>query len=386
MCGVGAYSGKFEVAFQAVADVLFSLQHRGQESCGIAFVENGKIGVVKGMGLVRDVLALNDSRSSVAIGHVRYPTAGKPDLPNAQPQVYEVDGETVLALASNGDVVNYWELREELEGEGVNFLSENDGELLVKFLGTLIFKRGKSREEAFGELLKRVKGAFSGLALFSDSIWVFRDPFGFRPLSVARTEEGDLVVASETCGFGIVGGREWQDLPAGSVWEVRGRELNEVLRESAEPRHCVFELIYFARPDSVVFGVDVYDFRKRAGKLLAQKESRDVDVVVPVPDSSNAVALGYSQHIGVPFEFGLIRNHYVGRTFIRPHQTFRDESVKRKFNPVRGAIEGKSVVLIDDSIVRGTTLRKLILRHSASLSDKSRLEKTGRTQIPLDNG
>jgi len=377
MCGV---AGVFEVdgASAVVANILFAIQHRGQESCGAAARDAaGRVVAHKGMGLVKQVLdeAVTERLSgSTAIGHVRYPTAGCSDVVNAQPHAIELAQGPVMAISSNGDLINYGEIRDRLEKEaGVVFKSDNDAELIGRLIALYLVRDRLPIEEAIARAQVELKGAFSTLLIYRNQLFAFRDPHGFRPFVMGHlTHEGDdappsegTVFSSEDCGFGIIGARRLREVAPGEILRLEpGRPVTSVGRAPLRPRHCVFELIYFSRPDSVVFDECVYDVRERIGACLAAKdaalETGDDLVVMPVPDSSNFVALGYARAKGVPYSMGLLRNHYVGRTFIKPTQASRDEGVQQKFNPLPNFFPGKRVVLVDDSIVRGTSLRKLV--------------------------
>lgn len=370
MCGViGYYSPKHD-AFDEVVDGLFQMQHRGQDACGIALSDGQRIRLSKSLGYVREVFHERPSPTFVgriACGHVRYPTQGSNLVENAQPHLVSPLRGPMMALGSNGDLTNLWEIRAKLAAQGVDFVSTNDGELLVKHIAFNHVQNGMSIVDAIRALQAEVNGAFSACLITPDRLYAFRDPFGIRPLSFGRDGD-DWMVASETVALDIArhefvdeihpgeivifGPEGVQRLPHPDLVAARG---GRVL-----PAQCSFEHIYFSRPDALVFGQYTYDVRKRIGAWLADDDDVMGDVVVPVPDSSNAVALGYAQRSGLPFEIGLIRNHYIGRTFIRPDQPRRDDSVKRKFNPLKGVFEGRSVILVDDSIVRGTTSRKLV--------------------------
>jgi len=333
-------------------------------------VNNGTtIKLRKKMGLVKEVFnphKLDFLKGHIAIGHVRYPTRGASSIYNSQPHIVETLCGPSYVLSSNGDIVNFAELRKELEEKGVYFASSNDGELLLKYIVYHVEKENRSIIEAIKLLMKNVKGAYSSILATKTEMYIFRDPYGFRPLSYGKTKEGTFVVASESCALDILY-MDW-------IKEVKPAEIllytkNGIKSTSLDPndfrktktnQHCIFEHIYFSRPDSFIFGENVYKVREKIGAQLAKADDLKPDVVVPVPDSSNFIALGYAKQKGVPFELGLIRNHYVGRTFIKPEQTIRDESVYQKFNVLPNFFDGKKIVLIDDSIVRGTTIRKLV--------------------------
>jgi len=375
MCGV---AGVFEVEGAAglVSSLLFAIQHRGQESCGAAVRDDrGRIIGHKGMGLVKNVLDEEVQArlsGSTGIGHVRYPTAGRSDVLNAQPHAIELAEGPTMAVSSNGDLINYGELRTRMEAEGVVFKSDNDAELIGRLIALYHVRDRFPIEEAISKVQDELKGAFSTLLMYRDELFAFRDPHGFRPFVMGHlTHEGEegqpsegTVFASESCAFGILGASLVREVLPGEILRLtKCRPVTRVRLAPQQKRHCVFELIYFSRPDSVDFGERVYAMRERIGACLAAKDadlSNDNLVVMPVPDSSNFVALGYAKAKGAEFGMGLLRNHYVGRTFIKPTQKARDEGVQQKFSPLPGFFEGKRVVLVDDSIVRGTSLRKII--------------------------
>ncbi|WP_243383508.1 amidophosphoribosyltransferase [Geothrix alkalitolerans] len=376
MCGI---AGVFEAegATSIVSSILFAIQHRGQESCGAAARDAaGRIVAHKGMGLVKQVLdeeAQARLSGSTAIGHVRYPTAGCSDVANAQPHAIELAEGPVMAIASNGDLINYGELRARMERDGVVFKSDNDAELIGRLIALYHVRDGLSIEQAIARVQGELKGAFSTVLMYKDRLYAFRDPHGFRPFVIGHLgHEGEgepasegTVFASECCGFGIIGARRLREVKPGEILRLeKGRPVVSVASAPLRARHCVFELIYFSRPDSTIFGESVYQARERIGACMAAKDGALTNgedlVVMPVPDSSNFIALGYARTKKAEFGMGLLRNHYVGRTFIKPTQASRDEGVKQKFNPLPDFFPGKRVVLIDDSIVRGTSLRKIV--------------------------
>ena len=369
---------------------LYALQHRGQESAGIASVSTdpvhseGNTGEVcdsdgtgerlirpgtaqihseKEMGHVADIF--NEARlrrlpGDTAIGHVRYSTAGGSMLCNAQPIVASTN-KGPIALAHNGNLVNGAELRRQLEAEGAIFNSTSDSEVVVHLIAR---SKAPDLERAFVDALSRVKGAYSIALLSPNRIFAARDPYGFRPLVIGRLENS-LAVSSETCAFDLIAAETVREVEAGEIIAIErglGGAVLRVVSKFDAPREarCIFEHVYFARPDSVIFGNNVAEVRRRFGAQLSKEHPADGDVVVPVPDSGVFAALGYAHASGIPFQFGLVRNHYVGRTFIEPKQSIRDFGVKVKLNPVRELVAGKRIVLIDDSIVRGTTSRKIV--------------------------
>jgi amidophosphoribosyltransferase len=358
-CGVCAVAGHPDAA-NLVYLGLYALQHRGQESAGIAAFDGHELRHHKDMGYVaevfdRDRLALLPG--DAAVGHVRYSTAGDSSLVNAQPVVAKTRRGQV-ALSHNGNLVNALRLRHRLESEGAIFQSTSDSEV---FLHLLARSREATLEGALVGSLGSAVGAFSIAILCNDRLFAARDPHGFRPLVIGRLDEA-WVVASETCAFDLLGARLVREVAPGEVVELAGEEPR-VLRPGAPGPHalCVFEHVYFSRPDSVVFGEDVGPVRDRLGARLAVEHPSAADVVVAVPDSGVAAAVGYARQSGLPFVMGLVRNHYVGRTFIEPRQSIRHFGVKIKLNPVRALVQGKRVVLVDDSIVRGTTSRKIVM-------------------------
>jgi amidophosphoribosyltransferase len=339
---------------------LYALQHRGQESAGIASVnEQGRIVSEKEMGYVADVFTeerLARLPGEMAIGHVRYSTAGGSMLCNAQPIVASTS-KGPIAVAHNGNLVNGDELRRNLEAEGAIFNSMSDTEVIVHLIA-----RSKARdvEAAFVDALAQVKGAFAIALMTPTRILAARDPYGFRPLVLGRLGE-TLAISSETCAFDLIGAETVREVGAGEIVSLEDGDIRVVGNAHADREaRCIFEHVYFARPDSVVFGNNVAEVRKRFGAQLAREHPMAADIVVPVPDSGVFAALGYAQESGIPFQFGLVRNHYVGRTFIEPEQGIRHFGVKVKLNPVRELIAGKRIVLIDDSIVRGTTSKKIV--------------------------
>jgi amidophosphoribosyltransferase len=358
-CGVFAVHGHAEAAHLTYLG-LYALQHRGQESAGIVSCERGEHFAHRSMGLVADVFSENMLRrlpGRHAIGHVRYSTAGGSAARNAQPFCATTDAGPV-ALAHNGNLVNAPAIRRELEGRGSIFGTTADSEVIVHLLAR---SREGSLEERLIDALSRVKGAFSLVMLTQDALIAVRDPYGFRPLTLGRLD-GAWVVASETCALDLIGASFERDLQAGEVVVIRRgrlRSLRPFTRPAAE-HFCIFEQIYFARPDSNLLGHNVYEFRKELGRILAREHPVAADMVVPVLDSGNAAALGYAEEAGIPYETALTRNQYVKRTFIEPLQSVRDFRVKVKHNANRGFLRGKRVILVEDSIVRGTTCGKIV--------------------------
>jgi amidophosphoribosyltransferase len=386
MCGVFGIINHKDAA-NLVYLGLYALQHRGQESAGIATVSldavasdtnlgepigsSGtgeqiiapgapQIHVEKEMGYVNDIFTherLSRLPGDTAIGHVRYSTAGGSMLCNAQPIVAAM-AKGLIALAHNGNLVNGADLRHELEQDGAIFNTMSDTEVIVHLIAR---SRERDLERALVDALSRVKGAYSIAVLAPGRIYAARDPYGFRPLILGRLGDA-LVVSSETCAFDLIGAEAIREIRAGEIVAMECPDRLRVVHQfpSTREARCIFEHVYFARPDSKIFGNNVAEMRKRFGAQLAREHPVDADVVIPVPDSGMFAALGYAQESGIPFELGLVRNHYVGRTFIEPKQTIRNFGVKVKLNPVREIIAGKRVILIDDSIVRGTTSKKIV--------------------------
>jgi amidophosphoribosyltransferase len=357
-CGVFGIFGHPEAANMAYLG-LYALQHRGQESAGIASSDGIQIRVSKAMGYVNDAFneeALSKLPGAAAVGHVRYSTAGESGLANAQPIVVDsVHGQ--LALCHNGNLVNASELRDALVRQGAIFQASSDSEVVVHLFAR---SRHDGAEGAIVEALSQVRGAFSFVMMTKDRLIGARDPHGFRPLAIGRLDDA-WVICSETCALDLIGATYVRDVEAGEVVVISAHGLKSIKPfAAARPAQCVFEHVYFARPDSYVFGESVNEVRTEFGRRLARESGIDADVVVPIPDSGVCAAVGYSEAAGIPMRMGLIRNHYVGRTFIEPQQSIRHFGVRVKLNPVRSILEGRRVVLVDDSIVRGTTSRKIV--------------------------
>jgi amidophosphoribosyltransferase len=359
-CGVFGVHGHPEAANITYLG-LYALQHRGQESAGIvtSMGPGREHTVHRAMGLVADIFnekTLEKLPGRHAIGHVRYSTAGGSRIENAQPFCATTDAGPI-AIAHNGNLVNALPIRRELEGRGAIFSTTADSEVIVQLLAR---SREGTPEERLIDALSRVKGAFSLLVLTADALVVARDPMGFRPLSLGRLD-GAWVAASETCALDLIGASHERDVEPGEVVVIRRGRARSLRPFRKEPeRFCIFEHIYFARPDSNLNGHNVYAFRKELGRVLAREHPVAADVVVPVLDSGNTAALGFAEESGIPYEQALIRNHYVRRTFIEPAQSIRHFGVKVKHNAVKGTLAGKRVVMVDDSIVRGTTLTKIV--------------------------
>jgi len=364
-CGVVAIYAHREAETLAYLG-LHALQHRGQESAGIASSDGVSIRVHKAMGLVADIFTeevLAKLQGRLAIGHTRYSTAGDSALMNAQP-IMARSHKGTIALAHNGNLVNALEIRTRLESEGSIFSTNSDTEVIVHLMAQ---SREHTLPEAIADALRQVEGAFSLVMVTPDRILAARDPRGFRPLAMGRIpasgpeRQDTIIFASETCAFDLIGAKYEREVQPGEMVVVGPEGVTSKFYAPAQPHSaCIFEHVYFSRPDSLVFGRAVEVSREQLGRALAREAPADADIVVPVPDSGVSAAMGYAAESGIPFRFGLIRNHYVGRTFIEPQQHVRDFGVKLKLNPVRSVLQGKRVVLIDDSIVRGTTSRKIV--------------------------
>jgi amidophosphoribosyltransferase len=362
MCGIVAVSGTPEAAKVAYLG-LHALQHRGQEAAGIVAFDSatGTSHRVREAGLVSDVFTeekLRELPGEVALGHIRYSTAGGSGLKNAQPiRVGYRDGQ--LALVHNGNLTNANELRTKLVNEGALFQSTIDSEVVVHLIAR---SHRHGVEQQLDDALSQLVGAFSVLITVDDTLYAARDPWGYRPLVIGHLPGGGVVIASETCALDIVGARFVRDVEPGEVVRVRGSEITRLrpLPPEGMPQPCVFELVYFARPDTTLWGHSVDRARRDCGRRLAAEQPAEADIVIAVPDSANSAALGYAEESGIPFELGLIRNHYVGRTFIEPSQAGRDFKVRLKYNAVREILAGRRVVVVDDSLVRGTTSRGLV--------------------------
>jgi amidophosphoribosyltransferase len=358
MCGIFGIEGHDDAANLAYLG-LYALQHRGQESTGIVAWDGRRMGAERGMGHVADVFpaaAIARLPGRRAIGHTRYSTAGSSVLVNAQPIVVRTSMGSV-GIVHNGNLTNALTLRKRLEEEGSIFQTSSDTEVILHLMAR---NPRVDVVESLMVALEQVEGAYSLLVITEQCLIAARDPHGFRPLALARID-GATAFGSESCAFDLLGARGERELGLGEVVVARAGELESFqVPRAPTPRRCAFEHVYFARPDSVVFGESVAEARTRLGARLAREAPADADIVVPVPDSGLFAALGYSRESGLPFELGMTRNHYVGRTFIEPKQSIRNFGVKVKLNPVRPLIAGRRIVLIDDSIVRGTTSRKIV--------------------------
>src|ERR1700690_3019496 len=357
-CGVFGIYGR-EGAAKLTYLGLYALQHRGQESAGIASTDGVELHAHKALGHVQDIFTpsvIAQLPGGAAIGHTRYSTAGDTSVMNAQPVVIDCN-KGKIALAHNGNLTNAIEVRRRLEHRGSIFQTTSDTEVIVHLIAR---SAARNLSGAIADALNQVEGAYSLVLLTRDEIYAIRDPRGFRPLSIGRIG-GAWVVGSETCAFDLIDAEYVREVEPGEMVRI-SRSGIESIRFAPEKPHqyCVFEHVYFSRPDSLVFGRPVNQSRERLGRLLAREHPVPADIVAPVPDSGTPAAIGYAAESGIPFRMALIRSHYIGRTFIEPEQAIRDFGVKLKMNPVRRMLEGQRVILVDDSIVRGPTSRKIV--------------------------
>ena len=359
-CGVFGIFGDERAALKSYWGT-FSLQHRGQESAGLAVLHNEEITVHKGMGLVTEALKVEEESQRLglaAMGHVRYSTTGESSIVNAQPLLMKTRFG-LLALGQNGNLVNAAGLRQQLEQEGAIFQGTTDSEVLSH----LIARSGRqSFYEALKESLAKLQGGFAFTVLTQDALYGARDPQGIRPLALGQTEYGAYVLASESCAFDVIGAHYVREIAPGELITLRqnGIEADHFVNFSMDRALCSFEMIYFARPDSRIEGQSTYIIRRRLGEILAQESPAVADVVIGVPDSSTPAAMGYATAAGIAFDMGLVKNRYVARTFISPNQALREAGVQLKLSAVKEVVDGKRIVLVDDSLVRGTTSRHLI--------------------------
>ncbi len=351
VCGIFGHEDSAKLTYFG----LYALQHRGQESAGICTSDGLKVNTYKNMGLVPEVFSekiLEDLPGHLSIGHVRYSTTGASNITNTQPLMVNHKG-TTLAVAHNGNLVNSIELRRALEEKGSIFQTTMDSEIVLHLMARTAHL---GLEKALWESFSSLKGAYSLLMMTEDTLVAVRDPNGFRPLCLGKLNSGGWVVASETCALDLIEASYVRDIKPGEVLVITDDELLSIFPwPKRDTSFCIFEQVYFARPDSEIFGINVYEARKRMGEILAREYPLDADFVMPFPDSGNYAALGYSQESGIPMEFGVIRNHYVGRTFIQPTQSMRDFNVRVKLNPVRSFLKDKRVIIVEDSVIRGTT-------------------------------
>ncbi|MCK4959072.1 MAG: amidophosphoribosyltransferase [Planctomycetes bacterium] len=356
---------------------LHSLQHRGQESAGIASSDGEQIKCFSSMGQVSRVFragrgVLERLTNPMAIGHVRYSTSGSSNPTNAQPFLAEYS-QGQVALAHNGNLINASLLRDEYEAYGHIFKSTNDTEIIVHLLAK---PSHITKQDPLGHVLRHLQGAYSLLFLFPDRIEAARDPFGIRPLSIGKTQSGKYCFASETCALDAIDAEYVRDVEPGEIVTISKKGLQSrffIDPGTITPAHCIFEHVYFAKPTSKVFGENVHEVRKRSGEQLAKEYPVDADVVIPIPDSGTSAAIGYAKQSGIPFDMGFVRSHYIGRTFISPTQDMRDMAVKLKLSVCKDVVEGKRVVVVDDSVVRGTTTKGKIRS----------LRKAGATEIHM---
>jgi amidophosphoribosyltransferase len=357
-CGVFGVFGHPEAANLAYLG-LYALQHRGQESAGIVSSDGKELHLHRAMGEVEEIFqpsVIAKLPGNLAIGHTRYSTAGDKALLNAQPIMIDCNKGSV-ALGHNGNLTNAAEWRRKLEHRGSIFQTNSDTEVIVHLLAR---SQARNLSGALGDALNQVEGAYSLLVLTKDELYAVRDPRGFRPLALGQLGE-TWMVASETCAFDLLNARYIREIEPGEMVRISKSGIESIHFAPQKPvQQCIFEHVYFARPDSIIFGRSVNESREKLGRLLAREHPVEADIVVPVPDSGVPAAVGYSLESRIPFRMGLIRNHYIGRTFIEPSQAIRNFGVKLKLNPVRGLIEGQRVILVDDSIVRGTTSRKIV--------------------------
>ena len=357
-CGVVGVYGHPEAA-NLVYLGLYALQHRGQESAGIVASTHSKMHLELGMGLVADIFdpgRLLKLPGPLAIGHNRYSTAGKSELVNAQPCMINYAAGS-LALAHNGNLVNAKAIRKELGSKGAIFQSTNDSEVIVHLMAQA---KSENFVDRAAEALRQVSGAYSLVLMTENELLAARDPYGFRPLCLGKLD-GAYIIASETCVMDLIEAEFIREVEPGELILINENGMQSFFPfKKVESKYCVFEHIYFARPDSFLFGEHVYAARKEMGRAMAQESPVDADLIVPVPDSGVVSAMGFAEESGIPFEMGLIRNHYVGRTFIEPQSQIRNFGVKLKLNAVKNLISGKRLAIIDDSIVRGTTCRKIV--------------------------
>jgi amidophosphoribosyltransferase len=357
-CGIFGVWGHQDAA-QLTYYGLHSLQHRGQEGTGIVVSDGSKLKGVKGEGLVSEIFtadAVKELKGNAAIGHVRYATAGGGGYENVQPLLFHSQTGS-LALAHNGNLVNVNSLKHQLEAQGSIFQTSSDTEVLAHLMKRSGYSDSKDRAK---NALSMLKGAYAYLIMTENELMVALDPHGLRPLSLGCLGDA-YVVASETCAFDVVGAEYIRDIRPGELLIINDKGItSEQFAVSSTKAICTMEYIYFSRPDSNIQGINVHTARKNLGKRMAVEAPFEADVVTGVPDSSISAAIGYAEATGIPYEMGLIKNRYVGRTFIQPSQSLREQGVKMKLSPVRGVVEGKRVVMVDDSIVRGTTSRRIV--------------------------
>ncbi len=373
-CGVlGIFSKTSRNLSRRVAFGLISLQHRGQESAGIAAYQDGKVKHYKDMGLVQDVFnndILEGLKGTISVGHVRYSTTGESHVANAQPLVINYRGGSI-ALTHNGNLVNADKIRDELELSGSIFQTSIDTEVIANLIAknySLGFK------DSIIKTVQEIKGAFALVIMCEGKLIGVRDPNGLRPLCIGKLPDGGLVLSSESCALDVVGAELVRDVQNGEMVIIDENGIESIIYDDSQRvAHCIFEYVYFARPDSTIDGVSVSSSRRCAGKTLAQEHPVDADIVIAVPDSGIDAAIGFGQEAGIPYGIGLIKNKYIGRTFIQPDQESRELAVRLKLNVLKETVKGKRVVVVDDSIVRGTTSRKIV----------DALKKAGATEVHM---
>ena len=356
VCGIYGHEDAAKLAYFG----LYALQHRGQESAGIVASNGEQVTIHKNMGLVPEVFSeqnLQKLSGHMAVGHVRYSTTGESNVINTQPFLVNHKG-LPLSVAHNGNLTNSISLRQKLEQQGSIFQTSMDSEIVVHLMARYL---DQGLNEAIKHTFTDIQGAYSLLLMTQDTMIAVRDPHGFRPLCLGKLRNGGWVVASETCALDLIEAEYIREIEPGEVLIVNKEGIDSLFPwEPCQPSFCIFEHVYFARPDSDVFGFNVYRARKRMGEILARETNIDADFVMPFPDSGNYAAIGYSNASGIAMEMGMIRNHYVGRTFIQPTQSMRDFSVRVKLNPVRCLLRGRRVIIVEDSIIRGTTGRSRV--------------------------
>ena len=375
MCGIFGVYDQPEASTLAYLG-LYALQHRGQESAGIACSDGKTITPYVQMGLVADIFNqenLEKLKGNIAIGHVRYSTTGVSQVKNAQPLVINY-AKGQLAIAHNGNLINAGQLRSKLEHEGSIFQTTSDSEVILHLIAKA---NGRPLESAIEYALERVKGAYSLIIMTPEKLIAVRDPWGVRPLCIGKLDKS-TVMASESCALDLIGAKYLREVEPGEmvIVDKNGTRSRRIFQKNKNSAMCIFEYIYFSRPDSMIFGKSVHSVRRELGRRLARETMPKIgnaDYVIAVPDSANGAAIGYSRESGIPYETGLIRNHYIGRTFIEPSQRIRDFGAKIKYNPVRDILAGKKVIVVDDSIVRGTTSRKLVKMMRAAGAEKIHL-------------
>ncbi len=359
-CGIVGIAADADVA-NALYTALMVIQHRGQESAGISVFDRDTIETVKGDGLVDHAIPkdkLESLKGQIGIGHVRYATTGSKGYINSQPLVVKAAGATI-GVAHNGDITNYPQLKEKYMKEGRTFLTDSDSELILKLIAKHRVSQG-GPVEAIRAAMGELDGAYALVILINDRLFAVRDPYGFRPLCIGKVGGGYMVV-SESTAIDAFRGELVRDLFPGEICEITKTGFKSHPMEGGHPHaRCMFEWVYFARPDSVIDGIEVYQVRKNIGKILAREHYVEADLVMPIPDSGRAHAIGYALEAGIPYEEGFMKNRFVGRTFILPEQKLREAAVSNKMIPIKGTVAGKRIVIVDDSIVRGTTLKILV--------------------------